>query len=150
MFAGGKKCVKTHPFGEAAKISPVLVSGCSASGTQFYGEKCAGSDFSGLPEAFQKITYGKCGPLKDECECFTYLEAASPGCYAVAVPNPGKQVLMRAGGCVKANKDDDKSKNDDEPKKPPLGGGLRLASQQAAIEVNRFLQLTVCMLRVLC
>merc|ERR1719440_913316 len=35
-----EKCVTIHPFGEAAKISPVVVSGCAADGTQFYGEKC--------------------------------------------------------------------------------------------------------------
>ena len=35
-------------------------------------------------------------------------------------------------------KDGDKPKNDEDPQQSPLGGGLRIESQQAAIEVNRF------------
>jgi hypothetical protein len=97
------KCILSHPFGPEAGISPVLVSGCAADGTQFYGEKCGGSDFSGLPvydpwtEAFG---YGTCGPVEThDCDCFTYVETKEPGCYVIAAPNPAVNVLLQHEGC---------------------------------------------------
>ena len=76
----------------------MLVNGCFDDGTQFYGEKCGGSDFGALNEE----AFGACGPSEEICACKLYTTTDSPGCFAIATPElfAPAAVFWRADGCV--------------------------------------------------
>ena len=95
---------KLVPFeAKQQNVTVFLVNGCYDDGTQFYGEKCGGTDFG----VYHEDAYGDCGPLspkQGKCSCNLYVETKSPGCFAIASPeSPGTQVavFMKAEGCEK-------------------------------------------------
>ena len=82
-------------------ITAVLTHGCYDDGTQFYGEKCGGSDFGEDNE----LAHGDCGPTSPKqgsCACNLYVETKSPGCYAIATPSvlEPKAVFLKLESCV--------------------------------------------------
>jgi len=84
-------------------ITAVLANGCYDDGTQFYGEKCGGSDFG----EDNVLAHGDCGPTSPKqgsCACNLYVETKSPGCFAIGTPNSvkPKAVFLRLEGCVEA------------------------------------------------
>ena len=82
-------------------ITAVLANGCYDDGTQFYGEKCGGSNFG----AANELAYGDCGPAEEKCACNLYVESKSPGCFAIATPqsDPQSAVFLRMEGCSGGN-----------------------------------------------
>ena len=97
-YKGIDGCYALDPFQNGA-ITAVLVNGCYDDGTQFYGEKCGGSNFG----AANELAYGDCGPAEDTCACKLYVESKSPGCFAIATPeaNPQLAVFLKMEGCSK-------------------------------------------------
>ena len=84
-------------------ITAVLANGCYDDGTQFYGEKCGGSDFG----EDNVLAHGDCGPTSPKqgsCACNLYVETKSPGCFAIATPNSvkPKAVFLKLDGCAEA------------------------------------------------
>jgi len=136
VFTDGSKCENAYPFGPEVAIAPKLVSGCSADGTQFYGEKCGGSIFDDITDNGNnnEAAYGSCGPLDTECDCFTYLEASEPGCWVVAVPDTTKQVMVKAGGCVDATEPWKQQGYDNSRCRPTGDTGVRVNSRQECQE----------------
>ena len=101
-YKGIEGCFALDPF-QDGNITAVLVNGCYDDGTQFYGEKCGGSDFKGASD----LAYGECGPAKRTCECNLYVETKTPGCFAIASPPPPSEtspqwaVFAKMEGCGK-------------------------------------------------
>ena len=97
-YKGIDGCYALDPFQNGA-ITAILVNGCYDDGTQFYGEKCGGSNFGEASE----LAYGDCGPTKGTCECNLYVESKSPGCFAIATPeaDPQLAVFLKMEGCAK-------------------------------------------------
>ena len=97
-YKGIDGCYALDPFQNGA-ITAVLVNGCYDDGTQFYGEKCGGSNFG----AANELAYGDCGPAEDTCACKLYVESKSPGCFAIATPeaDPQLAVFLKMEGCSK-------------------------------------------------
>merc|ERR1712226_284543 len=91
-------CYALDPF-QNGEITAILVNGCYDDGTQFYGEKCGGSDFGEASE----LAYGDCGPAKGSCACNLYVESKTPGCFAIATPEADPQfaVFLKMDGCKK-------------------------------------------------
>ena len=96
---------KKFPFeAKVQNVTVFLVNGCYDDGTQFYGEKCGGTDFG----VYQEDAYGDCGPLspkQGQCICNQYLETKTPGCFAVASPETADSqiaVFVKAEGCAKS------------------------------------------------
>ena len=93
-------CYALDPFKNGA-ITAILVNGCYDDGTQFYGEKCGGSDFG----KFSEFAHGDCGPTSPKqgsCACNLYVDTKSPGCFAIATPEADPQfaVFVKMDGCV--------------------------------------------------
>ena len=97
-YKGIEGCFALDPF-QDGNITAVLVNGCYDDGTQFYGEKCGGSNFKGASAR----AYGECGPAEKDCECNLYVESKSPGCFSIASPEtiPQRAVFAKMEGCNK-------------------------------------------------
>ena len=95
-YKGIEGCFALDPFRDG-NITAVLVSGCYDDGTQFYGEKCGGSEFKGESDR----AYGECGPAERLCECNLYVESKVPGCFAIASPEttPRRAIFAKMEGC---------------------------------------------------
>ena len=95
-YEGIDGCFALDPFQNGA-ITAILVNGCYDDGTQFYGEKCGGSNFG----AANELAYGDCGPAEEKCACKLYVESKTPGCFAIATPesDPQSAVFLRMEGC---------------------------------------------------
>lgn len=103
-FPNNEKVKQQFPFGAEVPIAPVIMSACAADGTQFYGEKCTGSDFSGAPGG-NAFSFGDCGEPDQPDSCYHTVSTQTPGaCFMVASPGAppfgNTAVLMRAGGCI--------------------------------------------------
>ena len=98
-------CYALDPLRNGA-VTAVLVSGCYDDGTQFYGEKCGGSNFGDASE----LAYGDCGPAEGSCACNQYVETKNPGCFAIATPlrsafpqlDTQSAVFLKTEGCAKS------------------------------------------------
>ena len=100
-YDGINGCYALDPF-ENGAITAVLVNGCYDDGTQFYGEKCGGSNFGDA----SAVVYGDCGPANKSCECKLYKASRKPGCFVIASPevNPRPAVFAKFEGCVKGRR----------------------------------------------
>ena len=100
-YKGIDGCFPLDPF-ENGAITAVLVNGCYDDGTQFYGEKCGGSNFGEASE----VAYGDCGPAEGSCECKLYATSKRPACFHVASPevNPRPAVFAKMEGCTEGRR----------------------------------------------
>ena len=111
-YDGVDYCLPFDPFGTPGipgiKWDPALIpngvailtNGCYDDGTQFYGEKCVGSNFGN----YSDFAYGDCGPADatiGSCACNRYFVSKTPACIAIGTPQaePQLALFVKMEGC---------------------------------------------------